>query len=48
MDNPELERPDGTVDAAVPITLTVNGKRHHLTVEPRVTLLDALRELAWG
>ncbi len=41
--NPELERLDGTVDAAVPITLTVNGKCHHLTVEPRVTLLDALR-----
>ena len=41
--NPELERLDGTADAAVPITLTVNGKRHYLTVEPRVTLLDALR-----
>ena len=27
----------------VPITLTVNGKKHQLTVEPRVTLLDALR-----
>ena len=29
--------------AAVPITLTINGKPHKLTVEPRVTLLDALR-----
>lgn len=29
---------------AVPITLMVNGKPHKLTVEPRVTLLDALRE----
>jgi xanthine dehydrogenase YagT iron-sulfur-binding subunit len=29
--------------AAVPITLTINGKAHKLTVEPRVTLLDALR-----
>jgi xanthine dehydrogenase YagT iron-sulfur-binding subunit len=28
----------------VPITLTVNGKRHKLAVEPRVTLLDALRD----
>jgi xanthine dehydrogenase YagT iron-sulfur-binding subunit len=28
----------------VPITLTVNGKPHKLTVEPRVTLLDALRD----
>jgi xanthine dehydrogenase YagT iron-sulfur-binding subunit len=26
------------------ITLTVNGKPHSLTMEPRVTLLDALRE----
>jgi xanthine dehydrogenase YagT iron-sulfur-binding subunit len=26
------------------ITLSVNGKRHRLAVEPRVTLLDALRE----
>jgi len=30
--------------AAVPITLMVNGKPHKLTVEPRVTLLDALRD----
>ena len=28
----------------VPITLTVNGKIQKLTVEPRVTLLDALRD----
>jgi xanthine dehydrogenase YagT iron-sulfur-binding subunit len=28
---------------AVPITLQINGKPHNLTVEPRVTLLDALR-----
>lgn len=27
-----------------PITLQVNGKRHDLNVEPRVTLLDALRD----
>ena len=27
----------------VPITLVVNGERHALQVEPRVTLLDALR-----
>jgi xanthine dehydrogenase YagR molybdenum-binding subunit len=27
----------------VPITLTVNGQRHPLRVEPRLTLLDALR-----
>ena len=28
---------------AVPITLTINGQRHQLSVEPRVTLLDAMR-----
>ena len=28
----------------VPITLTINGKEHKLSVEPRVTLLDALRD----
>jgi xanthine dehydrogenase YagT iron-sulfur-binding subunit len=28
---------------AVPITLRINGKPYSLTVEPRVTLLDALR-----
>jgi aerobic-type carbon monoxide dehydrogenase small subunit (CoxS/CutS family) len=28
---------------AVPITLQINGKPHHLKLEPRVTLLDALR-----
>jgi xanthine dehydrogenase YagT iron-sulfur-binding subunit len=27
----------------VAVTLTVNGRRHQLKVEPRVTLLDALR-----
>src|SRR5262245_28075347 len=26
------------------ITLNVNGEKHHLHIEPRVTLLDALRE----
>lgn len=25
-------------------TLTVNGRHRHLSVDPRVTLLDALRE----
>src|ERR1039458_348558 len=29
---------------AVPVTLTINGKPVNLTVEPRVTLIDALRE----
>src|SRR3954453_18944245 len=29
---------------AVPLVLQVNGQEHELSVEPRVTLLDALRE----
>jgi xanthine dehydrogenase YagT iron-sulfur-binding subunit len=29
---------------ALPVTLTVNGKDYRLMLEPRVTLLDALRE----
>ena len=30
---------------AVPVALTVNGQLYKLTLEPRVTLLDALREV---
>ena len=30
--------------AAASVVLTVNGKRHELPLEPRVSLLDALRE----
>jgi len=30
--------------ATMPISLTVNGERHDLTLDTRVTLLDALRE----
>ncbi len=29
----------------VPITLNINGKAHNLNVEPRVTLIDALRNM---
>jgi len=32
------------VPGALPVTLRVNGKDHQLMLEPRVTLLDALRE----
>ena len=28
----------------VPVTLTINGRKHQLTIEPRVTLLDAMRD----
>jgi xanthine dehydrogenase YagT iron-sulfur-binding subunit len=38
--------PEPPLGAARPITLQVNGKRLTLDVEPRVTLLDALREYA--
>jgi len=31
--------------AAMPVTLRINGTVHRLTLEPRVTLLDALREV---
>lgn len=31
-------------EKAVPITLKINGKVHKLRIEPRVTLLDCLRE----
>jgi xanthine dehydrogenase YagT iron-sulfur-binding subunit len=30
--------------APVPIALTINGKLHHISVEPRVLLADALRD----
>jgi xanthine dehydrogenase YagT iron-sulfur-binding subunit len=30
---------------AVPVVLRINGAEHRLTLEPRVTLLDALREV---
>jgi xanthine dehydrogenase YagT iron-sulfur-binding subunit len=33
-----------TFDNVVSVTLNMNGVEHRLTVEPRVTLLDALRE----
>ncbi len=43
---PASASPDeGTpVAGAMPITLNVNGKDHRLLIEPRVTLLDCLRE----
>jgi xanthine dehydrogenase YagT iron-sulfur-binding subunit len=38
--------PRDVSDAAgtAPVSLNINGERHHLQIEPRVTLLDALRE----
>ncbi len=38
------ERESAAVHGAVPITLSINGNEHRLQMEPRVTLLDALRD----
>jgi xanthine dehydrogenase YagT iron-sulfur-binding subunit len=32
------------VPGAVPVTLNINGKEYRLTLDPRTTVLDALRE----
>ncbi len=32
------------MQAAIPVTLTINGRSHTVNIEPRVTLLDLLRE----
>ncbi len=39
----QTEDADGE-PGAIPVTLLVNGEEYHLKLEPRVTLLDALRE----
>ena len=39
----EVEQPVSEA-AAIPLQLTVNGKHEHLTLDPRTTLLDLLRE----
>jgi xanthine dehydrogenase YagT iron-sulfur-binding subunit len=48
LENQALAQPAGQAKllgpGAIPVTLQVNGKPHNLTVEPRVTLLDALRD----
>src|SRR5258708_32191678 len=36
------DRPN--IQGAVPITLRINGKDHHLRIDPRTTLLDCIRE----
>lgn len=42
--NAALERPVPTSDRNTSVTLSINGIRHRLEIEPRVSLLDALRE----
>jgi xanthine dehydrogenase YagT iron-sulfur-binding subunit len=37
------QQPNTVGPGEVPLTLTINGQRHQLRVEPRVTLLDAMR-----
>lgn len=39
-----MEVTQSTVSGAVAVTLNVNGKKRSLFIEPRVTLLDTLRE----
>ncbi len=42
---PSLEQAAGILGPGeVPVTLRINGKSHKLNLEPRVTLLDALRD----
>ena len=38
------QAPSGADLPRLPVTLTVNGETHELTIDPRVTLLDTLRE----
>jgi xanthine dehydrogenase YagT iron-sulfur-binding subunit len=40
---PLSEAPHATRPGPVPVALTINGKRHELSLDPRVTLLDLLR-----
>jgi xanthine dehydrogenase YagT iron-sulfur-binding subunit len=40
----QAQTPSGVLSGEVPITLTINGKPFRATVEPRVTLLDAMRD----
>ena len=38
------EKESATAPGAVPVTLNINGKEYRVRLEPRVTLLDALRD----
>jgi xanthine dehydrogenase YagT iron-sulfur-binding subunit len=41
---PAAAQTDGTAPAPLDLVLRVNGTEHRLTLDPRTTLLDALRE----
>ena len=43
-DNPVAIAAPPNIEGAVPITLRINGKDHHLRIDPRTTLLDCIRE----
>ena len=43
MPNPQKTE-SGTIERTIRLRLEINGRSHALAVEPRVTLLDALRE----
>ena len=43
-ENPEIKAGHAPGDARIHVSMTVNGSVHTLTVEPRITLLDALRD----
>lgn len=48
--SPVLEKQEESaagVPGAVPVTLKINGKAYNLKIEPRVTLLDCLRETVY-
>jgi xanthine dehydrogenase YagT iron-sulfur-binding subunit len=44
VDQPVSSGTDAAASASVKVTLTINGKKYPLDVDPRLTLLDALRE----
>src|SRR5947207_4517768 len=41
---PHASSPAASIQGAIPITLRINGKDHHLRIDPRTTLLDCIRE----
>ena len=43
-DEPRTATDRPNIHGAVPITLRINGKDHHLRIDPRTTLLDCIRE----
>src|SRR5438552_2427869 len=43
-DHPRADADRPNIQGAVPITLRINGKDHHLRIDPRTTLLDCIRE----